>query len=105
MTLPEDAGMNALNTFMNPDIEYSEIMQDSKNGGIPKKVGEIFFLKLSDWYDKLAGPIKDLYMQTLFAIRTGIDFDRVFEGPIQAPPEARIIYEKTESLRQLDFFQ
>lgn len=105
MVLPEDAGMEALNTFMNPEIEYSEIMQDSKNGGIPRKVGEIFFLKLSDWYDKLKGPIKELYMQTLFAIRTGIDIDRVFEGPIQAPPEARIIYEAPKTLRQLDFFQ
>lgn len=105
MCLPEDADMDALSSFFQPSIEYSEIMQESKLDGIPRKVGEIFFLKLTDWYDKISGPIKDLYMNTLFAIRNGIDIDRIFEAPLKIITEQRIIYEQSPKLRQLDFFQ
>ena len=72
VSVPFDVGDKALDVFMSGDFEYREIFTQPKGGGIPAKVGEIFFFKIRDLLNKFTGPIGDLYRTTLFNLRNGI---------------------------------
>jgi hypothetical protein len=71
-----------------PDIKFKQIESIDKLTGRPFTVGEIFFLRMSDWGTKIKGRLLDFYNQHRFNIRHNIDVEALKRHfvPDIAPP-------------------
>lgn len=72
VNVPFDYGADALDPFIRGDFHWNEIFTTPSESGIPSKVGEIYFFKISDLFSRITGPIGEMYRQTLFNLREGI---------------------------------
>jgi len=58
-----------LKPLMNSDIEYKPIEILNPKTGIFKKIGELFFLKYSDWENTMFGEIKKTFNETILFLK------------------------------------
>lgn len=72
--------------LFSPEIKYKPIEVPDKFTGKPRKIGEMFFFKLSDWGTKIKGRLLEEFNKHRFNIRYGIEFESLKQAI--APPEA-----------------
>lgn len=58
--------------LMNKFIEYKQIIGTNKITGTPKKIGDIFFLKASNWYNDIHGVLKEVFVKIISTLRSGV---------------------------------
>lgn len=56
-------------TLMQKEIKYKPILNEKTKTGIPKQIGEMFFLKPINWMMHIKGEIKQIYQDTCWRIR------------------------------------
>lgn len=81
--VPSNDCAKDLNCFMRSDIEYKQIMSVPKTVlesilKPSKKIGEVYFLKARDWYDKITGPVRKAFDETRRAVAS-LTVTTVFE--------------------------
>jgi len=70
------------------EIEYKIITTTDKLTNQPKKIGELFFIKLTDWGTVIQGELYNIFANHLFKIRSNnpfLDFDTFQPFRVSAP--------------------
>lgn len=110
VSIPFDMGDSALEPFMNGDFKWIEVFSKDKDGLPGLKIGELFFFKLQDILTKITGPIGQVYRDTLFKIRNGIqlDFDSSLEVVQSVSKSFKDTYQeldKSKTYKQLYMYE
>lgn len=70
--IPANETGSELKPLMKPSIGYHPILGKPNSLGIPRQIGEIFLLKISNWKNDIKGTIKDTFMKTINQLRSAI---------------------------------
>lgn len=67
--IPRTECGETMQPLMRKEIEYKPIINEKTKTGIPKQIGEMFFLKPINWLMHISGTVKQIYTDACWRIR------------------------------------